>query len=198
MNCPRCGNVIAGGCQCTFGDSDCIEWAEVDGVAIPQLRVSEDPDNIIECTPQGIFAAMRDRFVIPTVRKKRSSTAPFSANDNLTYTSVEYDEYSMSFSSSEVQIPFDAKWRVIGYANFDNNDGSYNTLRLEVDEGAGYSIIEASRESRDEDVVHESFINYCNEFSFSAGDLVKFTVGEDATGGITCITASMVVTFVSL
>jgi hypothetical protein len=200
VNCPRCGTVLAAGCQCSFEDSDCIELAVVDGVVTPVPIISADPDNIIECTPSGLFAKMRDRFTVATVRKVRNASASFNANDNLTYDTLEYD-YAltpMSFSSAEVEIPFDGMFRVTGYANFDNNDGSYNTIRLEINSGGGYSIIEASRESRDVDVVHESFLNYSNEFLFNEGDLVKFTVGEDATAGVSILQASMVVSFVSL
>lgn len=198
-NCPRCGTVVAGGCQCSFADSECIEMSiDEDGVISPVAIISDDPDNIIESTPQGLFAAMRDRFVIPTVRKVRNTPVSVSANDPITYNVVEYDDYGMSFSTSEVEIPFDGMWSMIGYANYDNNDGSFNTIRLELDQGAGYSIVSAAREQRDNSVVHETYVSHPDEFFMNTGDLVRLTVGEDATSTISLIRASLVVTFRSL
>jgi hypothetical protein len=202
-------------CGCRFDKHACIN---VRGKGTPTnpfrllFNFSEDPDQILECDTygDGMFAEMQDRFIWPTMRKVRDIPVPLNANDPIPFSTVEYDPYGISSVAEVAVIPFDAKWRVSAYANFDNNDGSFNTIRLEFHKGVAYGVISANRESRDRDVVHESFISLTDEFAMRTGDKVRITIGEDAKdrggsavgtevgGPVTILRASMVVTLVSL
>lgn len=198
MNCPRCGSTVNTACLCEFADSDCIEFEVVDGVVTPSIIIDPVADNIVECGPDGLFAAMADRFTIATIRRVRTTTQACSDNEAIEWTATQYDySTSMEFSSSEVEIPFDGKWRMTAYGQFNDNDGSFVTLRLEADTGSGYAIVSASREQKDASLTGPAFITHVDEMELDAGDLLRMTVGKNATSDVDLLAASFVVSYVS-
>lgn len=202
-------------CGCSFGDSETVNVRGKGSDENPtQFLFNFDPDenNIAECGTygEGLFAQMADRFVWPTMRKVRDIPVPLDAAETpvIPFTTVEYDPYGMSTTFEVARIPFDGKWRVTSYMNTDNNNGTYNTLRLEFNKGAAYGIMMASREQRDPNNVHESFVSLTDEFAMRAGDRIRMSLGEDAkeekatglnpAGVVWVKRASFVVTLVSL
>lgn len=204
-------------CGCRFRDSSCINVSGKGSVENPVvLTPNFDPDErqIASCNPygDGIYAQMQDRFIWPTMRKVRNIPHPLAADDVIPFSTVEYDPYGMSIQPEVAQIPFDAKWAVHAYAAFDNNNASYNTIRLEFHQGVAYGIIMANREQRDRQSTDKSFVFLNDEFAMKTGDWVRITIGEDAkedagspktrdpakSGVITITRASLVITLVSL
>lgn len=199
----RCDPVTATGCQCSMEGSDTVNASGSGSNAnpfIPTVKLDPDPLNITTESPAGILTLMPDRFIIPTMRKTYSLAGPLnlSANDPIPFDNVEYDDYSMNVNDEETEAPFDAVWRFHVFARFDNNDGSYNTIRMELDTGSGYSIYSGDRELRDADSTAETWLTFSDEFYMNAGNKAKITIGEDASSTVEVLAATFVMTFVSL
>lgn len=199
-------------CGCGIASSDCLAVTGSGKTGNPFIfspSISSDERQILECRDDGLFAAMAERFVWPTMRKVRDRPVPLLDEDPIPFTEVAYDPYGMSNTFEEATAPFDAKWRLTGFCRQSSTNASFGSLRLEVNTGSGFYVVSAAREQREGSTDAPTFVYHADEFFMKAGHRARFSVGSNtaappsedadlAAPVVTVVRASMVMTLVSL